>query len=219
MSRPHKRPPGSMSIADFAEECGTTRQAVMKRMDRGTLTSACVGQDGVGRYISDPDEARRQWAANVDPQYVAAARPDADLVDGDDAGDPESVNRARQRYLNAKADMAEWERDKLRGELMLKTEHRAILAAAIVPRLTKLLGVPTRARQQLPHLTISDMEAIDAIQREALEGEEDSSLTSEDLDVIEAFCRERRAELAEPGAPVTAPSAPPPAEPSADPTA
>lgn len=206
MPRAPQRPPGSISIAEFAAECGTTRQAVMKRMDRGTLTAACVGQDAVGRYISDPDEARRQWAANADPQYVANARPDADLDEM--AGESESVNRARERYLSAKADREEMARDTERGELMLKTEHRAILAAAIVPKVNELLGVPTKVRELCPHLSIADIEVIGNAIHKSLSGKEDTSLTAADLDVLEQFCRERRAELAEPGA-VTAPASEP----------
>lgn len=203
---PRRLPKGAVALKAFAAEVGVSYPAVIDRINRGSLDGRCVGQDAGGRYISDPAEAHRQWKANADPVVVAAARGTDDLDDGEGGDDTGSVKNARLRYLNAKADMAEWERDKLRGELMLTSEHRAILAAAIVPRLTKILGVPTRARQQISTLSLADIEVLDALLREALEGEDDGELTTADLDVLEDFCRERRAELAdtspEPGAAV-----------------
>lgn len=190
-------PRPGMSIRAFAKLVGVSHVAVVHRINAGQLTSRSVTKDANGRScIIDVEQARREWEQNADPVTVAASMGD-DLEDEDDSEglDTGSVKHARLRYLNAKADMAEWERDKLRGELMLRTEHRATMAAALVPRMNELMGVVTKVRELLPHLTIGDLEVIGKAIRKALDGSDDGSLTAADLDVLEGFCRDRRAEL------------------------
>ena len=49
-------------------------------------------------------------------------------------------------------------------------EGRAALVDQVVTCRTRLLGIPSKAKQQLPHLSLSDLEVLEALVREALEG-------------------------------------------------
>jgi hypothetical protein len=68
-----------------------------------------------------------------------------------------------------KANLAELEYREQLGELVSAAAVASKLAGLFTLCRTKLLGVPTRARQALPHLTTKDLATIERLQREALE--------------------------------------------------
>jgi phage terminase Nu1 subunit (DNA packaging protein) len=56
-----------------------------------------------------------------------------------------------------------------RGELVEASAVEASWARQIVEARTALLGLPTRAKQQLPHLPVADVLVLDRLVRQALE--------------------------------------------------
>ena len=167
--------------------------------------ASLAGRDPRTRYATPACRMRGVRQRGGEGRVAAGAGPvdsPADLPDGSPA-DPNIPpwEQSRARKEAAQAELAELDLAVSRGELIEYARHRAVLAAAIIPRVNRVLGVPTRARESLPHLSIADIEHLDSLLRRALagDGDEDDSLTPADLDVLEAFCREQRDELARAG--------------------
>jgi hypothetical protein len=130
--------------------------------------------------IADPDLADQEWIENTDPSQqrsvpiLAGARfyePTASGVPGPALAPrpPESPQTGQQRLTSAKADLAELELAKAAGLLVVARDVKQRLVAEFTECKTKLLAIPSRARQQLPHLTNADVAALEKLVREALE--------------------------------------------------
>jgi phage terminase Nu1 subunit (DNA packaging protein) len=79
------------------------------------------------------------------------------------------VLAARARKWTADARRSELEVKKREGELVLLADYERAEAGRIVLARNHLLGLPTRAKQRLPHLSTADVRAIDELVRESLE--------------------------------------------------
>jgi hypothetical protein len=78
-------------------------------------------------------------------------------------------NDSRARSEFEKANLLELERKAKEGLLIPRDQvERAAANVATIVR-TKLLAVPTRARQRIPHLTLEEVAILEELQREALE--------------------------------------------------
>lgn len=84
-------------------------------------------------------------------------------------GDIPDYNDSRARSEHERANLLELERRKKEGELIERAavERADAELAAMVK--TKLLGVPARAKQRIPHLSAADVDVLMGLQREALE--------------------------------------------------
>jgi phage terminase Nu1 subunit (DNA packaging protein) len=91
---------------------------------------------------------------------------------GEDSAAPAHVRllESRAKREAAMAELAAIEVLEKRAALVPADEVRAKFAEVIGVARTKLLGVPTRCKQRMPHLTSADVRLIDDIVREALEG-------------------------------------------------
>lgn len=76
---------------------------------------------------------------------------------------------ARVRREAAQAALVEAKLAEKRGELVPAADVEARLVSVFGMCRTKLLGIATRTRQRLPHLTGKDVAVIDSLVREALE--------------------------------------------------
>lgn len=151
--------------------------AVSLAIKSGRLVK-CIVRDQHGRpKISDPVLADREWDANTDltkaPAFVkdaAAARAaPVDAPDGDDPDGPSDLAAATERLKSAQADLAELKRDTERGTLVLASEVKRKLDEVFSACKTRLLAIPSRARQALPHMPNADVVVIEDLVREALE--------------------------------------------------
>lgn len=78
-----------------------------------------------------------------------------------------NVSRARSEY--EKANLLELDR-KAKEALLLPTEQvEKAWANAVAIARTKLLAIPTRARQRIPHLSLDEVALIEELVRETLE--------------------------------------------------
>lgn len=68
-----------------------------------------------------------------------------------------------------KAKLAELEFQTKSGELVAAKDVAVRLANVFTHARTKLLGIPTQAKQRLPHLTVPDLGLLERLVREALE--------------------------------------------------
>lgn len=155
--------------------------AVSRAVKRGTLR-ASVFRDANGRpWITDVELADKEWDANTDytdaPQRritsaVVADAPVAgtlaELPPRPVAEDGETISSAAERQKHWQAKLAELKFREAAGELLLASDVGRKLEDVFRACRTKLLGLPTRAKQQLDHLSIADVQVLDAIVREAL---------------------------------------------------
>ena len=101
----------------------------------------------------------------------ASAEPTTPLI----AGVPDyNESRARREAAAARreaalADVAELDAGERKGELVSVAEARADVIEMLSVARTKLLGVPARMAQRLPHLAGEVVPVIDGLMREALE--------------------------------------------------
>lgn len=189
--------PNVITKAAFARMVGVSKQfmgrAIEKRIPSGCLVR---GHNGQVVGVTNVAEAQEAWRASADhskaPGYVKERetarapsvprppraepppRPPADPPGGagdDVEGPPEDVSLVEQTAKEKfwKAKLAELDFRKRSGELVEAKEVEAQLSDLFANCRNKLLGVPSRARQQDPALTRAQILLVEELIREALE--------------------------------------------------
>lgn len=139
---------------------------------RGRL-AASVDTDG---QIIDAELADREWEANTDLSRAPGAVVErAAARAGGSAAAPRvttansvAENNAAKTYWQARQAELDYLADA--KELVLARDVDAQVRGVFLACRTKLLGIPSRARQALPHLSVADIGALEGLIREALEG-------------------------------------------------
>ena len=111
--------------------------------------------------ITDPAKAAAELKAHT--------RPRVDSRKSHQGGKPSALAAATLRERVARAESFELETARKRRALVSAAEVERRWAAIGVQLRTGLLGLPTRARQRLPHLTAKDVAELDRLVREILE--------------------------------------------------
>jgi len=78
-------------------------------------------------------------------------------------------NESRARSEYEKANLLELERKQKEGQLLRREDVQQAWAAAVNITRTKLLGIPSVAKQRIPHLDLEEVEVLTGLLREALE--------------------------------------------------
>lgn len=143
---------------------GRDPKAVRVAIESGRLPRECLTPDR--KRILDAAAADAAWAATTRADYVPLTGPTAPngatVVSMDYA-------EARRRREAAEAEKAEIELAELKQTLIPAADVEARLVGVFSRCKTKLLGVPSRARQQDPGLTTAQIALVDALIREGLE--------------------------------------------------
>lgn len=157
-----------------------TRQNLEKLCERGALAgSPCVLQAKPLRV--DADLVVAEYLARVAPHQAEAQQPaqkrrpprsvpttPAQLPADRPEDLPEyTISRARSEY--EKANLLELERKTKEGQLLRREDVELATGRAVNMARTKVLGVPSRAKQQIPHLSADEVELIRDLLREALD--------------------------------------------------
>lgn len=165
-----------------------SRQNLERLADRGRLPkSASKNEKGVYRF--DDEVLVSEYLANVGQEQKNSiqphrARPDPPELRPKTAENGEdwqndgqipdyTVSRARAEY--EKANLLELDRKRKEGELLLRSDVQKAWSDAINASKTKLLALPTMAKQRIPHLDLEEIEILTELVREALEGLTDES--------------------------------------------
>lgn len=177
-----------MSVRAYSRHLGVNHMAVWRRIESGKL-SACVVRDAKGKVlgIGDLAVADREWAENSDltratqevrdreaaremaRQLVApSVVPDESPQTDEPAAMTMSVASTSEKFW--KARLAELKFKQESGELVPAADVARGWVDIITNAKTRLLGIPSRAKQALPHLTVTDIAALEGLIREALEG-------------------------------------------------
>lgn len=113
---------------------------------------------GAGPRIIDPPKAPPPHRDDPDDEGM-----DADIHDGmtfSDANRVEKIWKARQAKLDY---------EKKAGLLAPVAEFKAAMETIVTTSRTKLLALPSKAKQRLPHLTRADIDVLEQLLRESLE--------------------------------------------------
>ncbi|HME97111.1 MAG TPA: hypothetical protein VKN16_23155 [Methylomirabilota bacterium] len=149
-------------MEELAQRLGVDRTTVFKGIQLGRLTKAVVGRNARGKlYILDLEAAEAEWRT-----HAARLRLDAKR---NGAIGPTDLAAATVRERLARAEKFELETERARRLLVPAAEVKVRWAAHVVAARTTLLGLPSRAKQRLPHLTAADVALLDRLVREALE--------------------------------------------------
>lgn len=184
LTREPARKSEPISLRAYAKRRGVSVEAVSRAITRGRLLNSVTRIAGVPK-IADPELADQEWDANTDlsraPDAVkarAAAGSGAtagDVGPGDDfegeseaqAGRELAAASAREKHWRAQT--AELNYKVRAGELVNAKEMAAAMADAFSTVRTKLLALPSQAKQRLPHLTLDDLATLEELVREDLD--------------------------------------------------
>lgn len=164
---------------------------VSQAVAAGRLVKCVVRASNGDPKISDFALADEEWERNTDAQRRVNAAggvdPNAGVMAPDDHGPaprdawgapdprepraaaPESQATATERLKTAQANLAELEFKQAAGELVLAAAVRSEWANVLSQARTKLLGIPTRFRQEVPETSPSAVTKLEDLVREALE--------------------------------------------------
>jgi len=175
-----------LSKSEAARALGVSRQAVHNAIKENRL-SVKVNTKGVECINSET--MREEWARNtqtrigIGPKAAGAGKEKKPLRSREermaaDSNQPrisktqESIpdyDESRARTEHLKAELLELDRQQKEG-LLVKAEDIALEWSEIITRArTKLLGIPTKAKQRIPDLDTDAIGVLDDIVREALE--------------------------------------------------
>lgn len=178
-----------MTLTAYAARRGVSPKAVSKAVAVGRLSSSVTRDQHGAPKIADPELADREWEANTraraDVAPPMATRP-ADPADpvrvppaiGAAAVSPELAEYyahrsaregAAARREAVQAELAEIVLAERRGQTIpIETARRDMIDRYTRVK-TRVLGVPRRLAQQLPHLAAEVVPVVDALLVEALE--------------------------------------------------
>lgn len=160
------RTPTPMSQRAFAARMKCDPRAVRVAIRDGRVPRELLTADG---KIRDADAAAAAWKANTLSDRVPLTGPTAPSKPIAPDVDEPSLLEVRSRHELAKAQLAEIDLAERRAELVLVAELDVRLTSLFASCKTKLLGIPSRARQADPKLTAPQVALIESLVREALE--------------------------------------------------
>lgn len=179
-----------ISKADAARALGVTSEAVYAAIRTNRLS---VVRTGDGRELVNSATMREEWERNTQKRIGRGPKPPAGTVErtplrpGEaeahaaaklhQSGAPLSetveevpeYNLSRARTEHLKAELLELER-KQKEQILVKAEEiEAKWIEIITLARTKILGIPTKAKQRIPDLDTDAIGLLDDIVRETLE--------------------------------------------------
>ena len=162
-----------------------SRQNLENIARRGRLPKSCTTNER-GHLRFDPHLLVEEYVANIDQRQVGASQP-GKTRPITPPSEPESpkiqefrpirpeyqeipdYNESRARAEYEKANILEMDRKKKEGELLDRAEVLKAWSDAVNASKTKLLALPTMAKQRIPHLDLEEIEILTELVREALE--------------------------------------------------
>lgn len=161
-----------MKVRPYARRRGVDHKTVLEAIEAERLKESVGWTENGTPFIRDPDLADREWAARTNAAVIPDAYKPGAREQDDEAPPPDGpvdFHSANAREKHWKAQLAELKFKETAKELTSAAELEAQLVGEFSRCKTKLLGIPSRARQQLPHLTVGDLAVLEDLIREALE--------------------------------------------------
>ena len=165
-----------ISFADLAKMKGVSRSAVSQKKRAGILNGAIVNVNG--KDVLNKDEALRLWETNMVPHFSKLEKVEGDNRKTTNTEEIPDFNTSRSKREAMMARLAEIDVEEREKVLVSAAEVKTSWAQIISLARTKVLGIPSKAKQRIPDLDTSAMTCLEDIVRESLE-----DLASSDLEV------------------------------------
>jgi len=165
-----------ISFADLAKMKGVSRSAVSQKKRAGILNGAIVNVNG--KDVLNKDEALRLWETNMVPHFSKVTEVEGDNRKTTNTEEIPDFNTSRSKREAMMARLAEIDVEEREKVLVSAAEVKSSWAQIISLARTKVLGIPSKAKQRIPDLDTSAMTCLEDIVRESLE-----DLASSDLEV------------------------------------
>ena len=166
--------------AEAARALGVTSEAVYAAVKSGRL-STVTAKDG--RVMVNSETMREEWSKNTQKRVGRGPKPPAGapkplrpreerIPQGRISRTAESIpdyeeSRARTEHL--KAELLELERKQKQALLVPADDIESKWVEIVTQARTKMLGIPTKAKQRIPDLDADAMTVLEDIVRETLE--------------------------------------------------
>ena len=167
--------------AEAARCLGVSKEAVYKAVKDGRVSfKECV--DGTIRVNSET--MREEWERNtqtrigVGPKRQSSGEDKPPLRSREDRMSPRitktneaipDYDESRARTEHLKAELLELDRKQKEGILVPAADVEAKWLEIVVMARTKIMGIPTKAKQRIPDLDVDAISVLDDIVRETLE--------------------------------------------------
>jgi len=177
------------TMSQMARVLGVSATAVRKAIQTGRIPSTLVGERelSTGRSVPVILDAQAAAAAFSGRQpAMSASRADVRQREQAPTAVP-SLAESREAREHYRAQIAKLEFEERAGKLVDAEEFRDRFATMIVTVRTRLLGVPSKAKGRIQHLTVGEIEVLDELIREALDS------VPEAVDRVQALVDEIRA--------------------------
>lgn len=177
-----------ITLTAYASRRGVSPKAVSKAVAAGRLSASVTRDQHGSPKIADPDLADREWEANTRArvEYATPAAEQPAAAPGTRHPAPHAAaavspelatyyahrsarEGAAARREAVQAEMAELVLAERRGQMIPIDQARRDVMERYTTVKTRLLGLPRRLAQQLPHLATEVVPVVDALLREALE--------------------------------------------------
>lgn len=153
----------------------TGRRCSRQNLEKVCRTGAMQGSPAIlqsGPFRFDADTIVSEYMARTDVRQTASHRPAPPWRPLDLESDSDTVpnyNEERARREREVRIMAQMDRRQREGELLERAEVERAWSQSVTIAKTALLGVPSRAKERIPHLTLDEIETLTELIRSALE--------------------------------------------------
>ena len=163
-----------VSVRDVAAILGQRHPtSLYKRIKEGAIKT--YQREPNGPTMLNGDTIREDWAritkaradSTLAKERKQEAKPAAELADAAEEIPDYHESRARAEY--EKATLLGMERKLKEGKLLDAKDATTTWARIAAEVRTKVLAIPSRARQRIPHLSLEEVEILMVLAREALE--------------------------------------------------
>jgi len=143
-------------------------QAKPLRVDANLLVSEYLARVAPHQAEARQPAAKRERPEPVDATPAPARHQPAQLPSDAPEDLPDyTISRARSEF--EKANLLELQRKTQEGQLLRREDVELAWGSAVNITRTRLLGVPSTAKQRIPHLEIEEVELLTTLIREALD--------------------------------------------------
>ena len=156
-----------ISFADLAKLKNVSRSAVSQKKRAGILDGAIVNVNG--KDVLNKDEALRLWETNMVPHFSKVTEVEGDNRKTTNTEEIPDFNTSRSKREAMMARLAEIDVEEREKVLVSAAEVKSSWAQIISLARTKVLGIPSKAKQRIPDLDTSAMTCLEDIVRESLE--------------------------------------------------
>ena len=156
-----------ISFADLAKMKGVSRSAVSQKKRAGILNGAIVNVNG--KDVLNKDEALRLWETNMVPHVSNLKNVEGDNRKTTNTDEIPDFNTSRSKREAMMARLAEIDVEEREKVLVSAAAVKSSWAQIISLARTKVLGIPSKAKQRIPDLDTSAMTCLEDIVRESLE--------------------------------------------------